>query len=123
MTDNFFALYDTIIDALPGDGVIETVLSGERWALAESLTGSALAMMTEGDSIAPMFPRGLTGMDIKTAAQAIKSWNFEEAGLSIAAVTTVPHVSARTIAGVSSPPWLSAGRSTICHSWRNSAAI
>lgn len=89
MTDNFFALYDTIIDALPGDGVIETVLSGERWALAESLTGSALAMMTEGDSIAPMFPRGLTGMDIKTAAQAIKSWNFEEAGLSIAAVNSV----------------------------------
>lgn len=89
MTENFFSLYDTIINSLPGDGLIETVLSGERWALAESSTGSALAMMTEGESIAPMFPKGLTGMDIKTAAQAIKSWNFEEAGLAIAAVNSV----------------------------------
>lgn len=89
MTENFFSLYDTIINSLPGDGLIETVLSGERWALAESSTGSALAMMTEGESIAPMFPMGLTGMDIKTAAQAIKSWNFEEAGLAIAAVNSV----------------------------------
>lgn len=89
MTENFFSLYDTISNSLPGDGLIETVLSGERWALAESSIGSALAMMTEGESIAPMFPMGLTGMDIKTAAQAIKSWNFEEAGLAIAAVNSV----------------------------------
>lgn len=89
MKENFFALYNTIIDALPGDGVIESVLSGERWALAESSAGCALAMMTEGDSIAHMFPEGLSGMDIKKAAHAIKSWNFEESGLAIAAVNSV----------------------------------
>ena len=62
MTENFFSLYDTIINSLPGDGLIETVLSGERWALAESSTGSALAMMTEEKASTPLrrcSPRGL----------------------------------------------------------------
>lgn len=59
MTENFFSLYDTIINSLPGDGLIETVLSGERWALAESSTGSALAMMTEGNPLRRCSPRGL----------------------------------------------------------------
>lgn len=89
MLTNFFELYDTMIGSLPGDGVIETVLSGERWSLAESSGGSALAMMTEGSSIPPMFPQGLSGMNISAAARGIKSWNLEEAGLAIAAVNSL----------------------------------
>lgn len=89
MLTNFFELYDTIINTLPGEGTIESVLSGERWALAESSAGSALAMMTEGSSIHPMFPKGLSGMAISSVAQGIKSWNLEEAGLAIAAVNTL----------------------------------
>lgn len=89
MTENFFGLYDTIISALPDNGRIDSVLSGERWALAESSGGSALAMMTEGSSIPPMFPNGLSGMDVRSAAQSMKSWNLEEAGLAIAAVNSM----------------------------------
>lgn len=84
--DTFFSLYDTIIDNTPSGTVVEHTISGERWSA--SLCGNTLgmAMAAECDSISPMFPAGLAGMDTKDIAPAIKSWNFREASLALSAV-------------------------------------
>ena len=84
--DDFFSLYDTIIDNIEPGTVVEHTIAGERWSAAVSGNRLGMAMATEGDSIAPMFPAGLEGRDVKEIAPAVKSWNFREASLALSAV-------------------------------------
>ncbi len=84
--DGFFSLYDTIIDNIDPGTVVERTVSGERWSAAAGGNRLGMAMATEGDSIAPMFPAGFAGMDVKEIAPAIKSWNLHEASLALSAV-------------------------------------
>lgn len=83
--NDFFSLYDTIAGGIERGTVIERSIMGERWSAALSGGKIGLAMTTAGESIAPMFPAGLAGVDIKDAAAAVKSWNLHEAGLALAA--------------------------------------
>lgn len=83
--DNFFSLYDSIIDSIDRGAVIDRTLEGERWSACAGGGNLGIAMYTEGDSISPMFPNGLAGMDVKDAAAAVKSWNMHEASLALAA--------------------------------------
>ena len=82
---DFFSIYDAIIDGIERGTVIDSSFFGNRWAMARSKDNIGIAMATEGESIAPMLS-SLEGMDIKDASQAIKSWNFREASLAMAAV-------------------------------------
>lgn len=83
--NSFFSLYDAIIENIPHGAVIDRTARGERWSAALGGGKIGIAMSTEGESIAPVFPAGLEGMDIKDAASAVKSWNLREAGLALAA--------------------------------------
>ncbi|MDO4982797.1 MAG: DUF364 domain-containing protein [Eubacteriales bacterium] len=82
---DLFSIYDTIIDGIERGTVIESCFFGNRWAMAEAGNAVGIAMATGGESIPTVFP-SLEGMDVKDAAQAIKSWNFREASLAMAAV-------------------------------------
>ena len=85
---DFFSLYDSIIAGLtPGPKVTETCC-GERWSMAFNAQSSAVAMYTPGSSIPPLFPQGLNGLEVFRAAEGIKSWNFEEASMALAAVNS-----------------------------------
>ena len=80
-------LYDALLAGLPRKGDVTRTVAGERWTAAETdLGGSGCAMTTEGGTIPPGFPNGVEGMRIKVAASAVKSWNFAEAGLGLAAM-------------------------------------
>ena len=87
MSSKLFEIYDAIAANVPEER-LNFVHEGKFWTLAETDKGSGLAMDTEGDSIAPMFPGGITGMSTAEAAQAIKSWNLRETGLGLAAVNS-----------------------------------
>lgn len=84
MKHDFFSLYDALSAGVESCEIIETARTGERWALVETPSSSGMAMFTEGKSISPLFP-SMNGLPLCEAAGAVKSWNFEEASLGLAA--------------------------------------
>lgn len=84
MKKDFFALYDAIASGVESADTIEYARTGERWALVETAASSGMAMFTEGRSVAPMYSR-FEGLSLREAADAVKSWNLEEASLGLAA--------------------------------------
>ena len=84
MKSDFFAIYDEIVVGIGRNWAIKYAQLGERWALVETEERSGMAMFTKGSSIEPMFPR-FKGMGLREAAEAVRSWNLEEASLGLAA--------------------------------------
>ena len=85
MKNDFFALYEALIDGVKCTEPVRNTLLGERWALVETEAAAGMAMFTDGRSIEPMFPT-MEGLPLCKAAEAVRSWNFEEASLGLAAV-------------------------------------
>ena len=85
---DFFSLYEGIIDAVPRGLRVTETCRGERWSMAFNEKNAAVAMFTPGSSIPPLFPEGLNGLEVCRAAEGIKSWNFEEASMALAAVNS-----------------------------------
>ncbi len=84
MKNDFFALYDALVSLVRSGEPIANAIPGERWALAETIASSGMAMFTEGHSIEATFPT-MEGLPLNEAARAVKSWNLEEASLGLAA--------------------------------------
>lgn len=85
---DFFSLYEGIIDAVPRGLRVTETCRGERWSMAFNEKSAAVAMFTPGSSIPPLFPQGLCGLEVHQAAEGIKSWNFAEASMALAAVNS-----------------------------------
>lgn len=94
MKADFFALYDALTAGVTGQKPIKNAQLGVRWALAETTDSSGMAMYTAGSSVAPMFS-SLEGLPLSEAAEAVKSWNFEEASLGLAAANAFYNTPAR----------------------------
>ena len=77
MKNDFFALYEALIDGVKCTEPVRNTLLGERWALVETETAAGMAMFTDGRSIEPMFPT-MEGLPLCKAAEAVRSWNYEE---------------------------------------------
>ena len=92
---DFFSIYDTLIENIDSDLTIDACRSGEYWAMAEVAGSAGLGMATEGTSIPPLFPEGLSGQPLREAARAVKSWNFQEASFGLAAVNAFYNTAAR----------------------------
>lgn len=97
MKNDFFALYEALIDGVKCTEPVRNTLLGERWALVETETAAGMAMFTDGRSIEPMFPT-MEGLPLCKAAEAVRSWNFEEASLGLAAVNAFYNTPARIAA-------------------------
>ena len=85
MSNDFFALYDALLAGVDSATPVLSIAMGEQWCLAAAGTGLGLAMHTPGASIPPLYPAGLAGLPLSQAAQAVKSWNLEEASFALAA--------------------------------------
>lgn len=83
---DFFKLYDALASSVSSEEKIVSSFHGECWSMCETETASGIAMFTEGCSIDPVYPAGLCGMTLESAAAAVKSWNYEEASAAMAAV-------------------------------------
>ena len=84
MKADFFALYDALADDVVSSERIESAQLGARWALVETAQSSGMAMFTQGATVKPFYTK-LEGLALSEAAKAVKSWNLEEASLSLAA--------------------------------------
>jgi len=78
--------YSVLIDNISSDLTVSELYHGVAWTAARLSNGAyGVAMHCEGDSRPRMFP-SLIGMPVKLAAEAIRSWNLEEADEAMAAV-------------------------------------
>ena len=84
--NDFFALYDLLIEGIHTDAVIRNTLMGECWTAVETAGHFGMAMTTPVDTAPRMLEGDYTGMQLKELAAAAKSWNLEEAGFGMAAV-------------------------------------
>lgn len=84
--NNFFELYDALIEAIPSDAVVTGTLMGQCWTAVETKAHFGMAMTTPVDTVPRMLSGDYTGMPLKTLAQAAKSWNLTESSFGMAAV-------------------------------------
>lgn len=90
MADDFWKIYDSLLCGIPENLKVSRAAAGEFWTLAETDKGGiGLSMTTSGDTVPPMYPGGIEGLSVSTAAEAAKSWNLSEAGFGIAAMNAV----------------------------------
>ena len=78
--------YKILIDGIPEGLTVTATVQGLAWTGAELSDGSfGIAMHTEGSSVDRIFPT-LVGLDAKKAAEAVMSWNMEEASEGMAVI-------------------------------------
>ncbi len=100
-------LYDELIDAVPEDAVVADCLAGLSWFLVRSI-GTGVAMRP-GEIEGPVRNAGkITGMKLKELAGWVKSWNFYEAAMGLAAINSA--LNARQVVEKNCGPLLDAPR-------------
>jgi len=78
--------YKILLDGIDTDATVTDVVRGKSWVGAELSDGSfGIAMNTQGSSIPRSFPT-LVGLEAKTAAAAVMSWNMEESSEAMAVI-------------------------------------
>jgi uncharacterized protein (DUF4213/DUF364 family) len=85
-------LYDDLIGAIPPDCRVDEVFLGDHWTMVRSGAGMGLAMTVHERSRPERLPlsRGaeaFRGVSLADLAEAVKSWNFAEASLGMAAIS------------------------------------
>lgn len=106
--DNFFALYDTLLNNMHGDGAlarIERAEVGAHFAFAEAGDRLGIAMAGDWDTVASHRPDGLGGLTLREAAECAKSWNLREASMGVAAMNAYYNTVARISALDCSEPF------------------
>ena len=84
--NDFFELYDLLIDGIDTDAVVANTLMGDCWTAVETENRFGMAMTTPVDTSPRMLDRDYCGMPLKELAAAAKSWNLTEAGFGMAAI-------------------------------------
>ncbi len=82
-----WTLYDELIATVPGDATVEDCLAGLSWFLVRS-TGTGVAMRPH-EVEGPVPGAGsFRGMKLRELAAKIKSWNWYEAAMGLAAINS-----------------------------------
>lgn len=86
-------IYDRLIAKIPEDIFVEDCLVGQHWTLVRSLN-SGLAMSMVGEECCSGCDAGtemesITGMPVRKLAEQVKSWDFHNASLGLAAINSV----------------------------------
>ena len=93
--NDFFELYDLLIDGINTDAVVTNPLMGDCWTAVETENRFGMAMTTPVDTAPRMLDRDYCGMSLKELAAAAKSWNLTEAGFGMAAINAFYNTPAR----------------------------
>ena len=98
MRKDYRALYEALIDGVRSEAPVLETAGGDCWAMTEAADGMGLGMMTKGESIPALYPRGLKGLALREAAKAASSWNLREASFGLAAANAWYNTTARMAA-------------------------
>lgn len=78
--------YNILLDGLPTGISVREIVHGFSWTAAKLNNGSIGVAMHSFGNTAPRMFSGLEGMDVRKAAQAVMSWNIEEANEAMAVI-------------------------------------
>jgi uncharacterized protein (DUF4213/DUF364 family) len=88
MTSEKWRIYDELLASLPSGGVVKNIWRGRHWLLLESSPGGfGLGQNVSGDETFPV--DGHIGRPLAEVAGLLKSWNFNEAAVGLAALNSV----------------------------------
>jgi len=78
-------LYDALIEGIPEECIVDEFICGTYAVLIRSGNGCGFSQILPGDSLPEMIKKSLN-MPLKRLAECIKSWNFVEASVGMAAI-------------------------------------
>lgn len=84
-------IYDDLIAAVPESSMIRDILAGQSWFVVRS-EGTGLSMVPRENTTAIRGAGQFGGMKTRDLARWIKSWNFSEAALGLAAINSALNV-------------------------------
>ena len=79
-------LYDRLIEGIPEDWKAEEIVRGSAFAYVKSGGGIGVAGLINYDFVSPMFAKNMEGAPLREVAECVKSWNFYEASIGLAAI-------------------------------------
>lgn len=86
---NPWMLYDELIDGIPPDPVVKSYESGHNWSRVVSSEDSMGLAMTIPIVTRPVLAKeSLVGAPLCKVAKLVKSWNFVEAAIGLAAINS-----------------------------------
>jgi len=84
----FWKIYDELIEGISPEIRVEKVVSGHTWtAVMNDAGGFGMAMTTPGET-RPRTNIDYQGMPVREVAMLVKSWNFPEASIGMAAINS-----------------------------------
>lgn len=81
-----WTLYDTLLEGIPEEARVRRVWAGPLWSAVESDAGMGVACNVHGATRPAAGPALREGDSLRAAAARIKSWNYQEASLGLAAL-------------------------------------
>lgn len=86
---NMWKIYEELIDGIPEDITVTDYCSGSAWSYVENSLGQiGTAMTVNGRNRSDMNPENLMGKKLKDVATLVKSWDFIDATLGMAAINS-----------------------------------
>lgn len=79
-------LYDTLIEGIPEDLLVEEVIAGSDQAFIKSGLGAGFGMSLPYETRPRLYPKNIRGSKLKEVAECIKSFRFSEAAIGQAAL-------------------------------------
>lgn len=79
-------IYDKLITGIPEEWKAEEIVRGSAYSYVKSRNSIGIAELKAYDYRMPEFTRNMEGAPLREVAECIKSWNFYEASLGLAAI-------------------------------------
>ncbi len=79
-------IYDKLIEGIPESWKAEEIVRGSAFAYIKSAKGIGIAGLVNYDYRMPLYTKNMEGVALKEVAECIKSWNFYEATIGLAAI-------------------------------------
>lgn len=79
-------IYDALIDGIPENLTVDELICGKRRSYVRSGDGAGISSGRSYETRMPMFSKNMIGMKLREAATCVKSWNFIEAAIGVAAI-------------------------------------
>jgi len=79
-------IYDDLINGIPENFIVDDVISGKGRSYVRSGKGSGVAGFRSYETRMPVLTKNLIGAPLREIATCVKSWNFVEASIGVAAI-------------------------------------
>ncbi|MBC3889190.1 hypothetical protein GH810_12785 [Acetobacterium paludosum] len=86
MVSNPWRLYDCLLESLPDEAVVESCMIGPIWTVVCTSVGTGMAMTPPDAPQANRLAGTIAGTPLRELAELVKSWDFGEAAIGLAAI-------------------------------------